>query len=338
LAHCIPADAARQLDVMAQRGVHAIAFTSAGGWVVVGRPGAGDVGYSARGIPDACFVTLGEFVREGHAVRCIAFTPDGGWVIVTDQAYFASGIPDACFRALVDTWAAGLRPSCIAFAPGGGWALLAGGRVAGAGLPREPWQQLQNWAHRQRPAMQAAFAPGGGWALLSADDVAHAGLPEACVAHLNQVAQAHQVERLAFTASGGWAVGSHTFRTPAPDDPLRVFEERFRLVNGRWRTLAERLAAEGCMGAAFALAASDGRCVATAQGAVDDASWRGQAAAWLAGIGPEPALQGGHSMLIETAAWRASALAVGPGAEALMAEMAEAAGRAWPSGPGPVIP
>ena len=124
LCQGIASDAVRQLDAMAARGIHAISFAPSGGWVIVGRPGEAHVGYAARGIPDPCFVKLGEFVRAGHAIRCIAFPPGGGWLIVSDQAYFASGIPDGCFGALIDAWAEGLRPSCVAFAPGGGWALL----------------------------------------------------------------------------------------------------------------------------------------------------------------------------------------------------------------------
>jgi len=333
LSHGLPADAARQLAAMAARGVDAISFTPSGGWVVVGRAGDGHSGYAARGVPDACFVKLGDFVRAGHAVRCVAFAAgddaSAGWVIVSDQAYFASGIPDDCFDALADAWAAGLRPSCVAFAPGGGWALLAGAHVAGKGLPDDAWQALTNTAQGLRPPLQMAFAPGGGWALLAANRVVHQRLSSACAAHLAQVAQAHQVERLAFTPGGGWAVGSQRLRQAVPADRLHLFEDRFRLVNGRWRPLAERLAAHACAGAGLALADARGLRTATRYGSLGEAEWRSEVEAWMAGL---PALAAPDAALrfVELGPLRGLVFATGAQAEALVQEMAEAATRLWP--------
>lgn len=257
LSHGIPGDAQRQLAAMAAAGLQALAFTPTGGWVIVGTPGARDTGYAARGIPDACFVKLGEFMRAGQRIRSIAFMPADAqrWVIVSDQAYFASRIPDNCFDALADAWAQGLRPSCIAFAPGDGWAMLAGAEVRGEGIDRGCWQQLKNFAQGLRPAQQLAFAPAGGWVLLARDRWAAQGIGEACRAHIGQVAQAHEVAHIAFAPDGGWAVGSNTPRSgdALPVDPLREFEDKFRLVNGSWRSLAERMAVQRVSGASIRL-------------------------------------------------------------------------------------
>lgn len=329
LDHALPDDARLRLAAMTPAGVQAVAFTLAGGWVIAGRAADGHPGYAARAIPDACFVKLGEFVRAGHVIHSIAFPPSrrSGWVIVSDQAYFASGIAGDCFDALVAVWAQGLRPSCIAFAPAGdGWALLAGATVHCRDIADGCRQALTNLAQGLRPARQLAFAPGGGWALLSADGITAANIDGACRDHLAQLAQAHVALWLAFTPGGGWAVGSNRARTVLPVDPLREFEARFRLVNHRWHSLAERMAAQRVAGLRMALRIAGRPTWATAHGepASVDATVH---AIDRNGVSP----QLGFTANAHGEGGAASA-------EALADEIADALLRVYATSPAPIIP
>ena len=171
--------------------------------------------------------------------------------------------------------------------------------------------------------------------LVSADRVAHGGIPEPCAAHLGQVAQAHRVERVAFAPGGGWALGSDTLREQFPGDPLCDFEEGLRLVNGRWRSLAERMAAHACDAAGLALAEGGRLRVATCHGALDPAAWRRVADGWLDGADVEAA--GACALTVEAGGARALVLARGGQAPELAAEMAEAVERCWPAGATPAI-
>lgn len=248
----IPDEAHQKIGQMGPNGVSVFAFTPNNGWVIVTKERA----YFARGIPDECFRTLGEFINAGDDVRVIAFTPSNGWVIVTDRNYFARGIPDECFQKVGEFFAAGAPISCIAFPPTGGnsWVILAGNSLYARNISDECYQYLCNCLPSTRPARQVAFAQNGGWAILAEDYYWAINIPGECFEQLGSFIQAgFMLDHLAFSLTGGWSIVSNTTIPSRPNDTIRQIEGTILLENGRWQSISDRMASYHVPGVSVAV-------------------------------------------------------------------------------------
>ncbi len=234
-------------------GVSVVAFTPSGGWVVVAANGA----YFAEGIPQDCFTTLGNFIRNGWTVRSIAFPPTGGasWVVIADQGFFASNIPNDCYQMIENFYNGGSKISCVAFPPSGGdsWVIVANNALFAHNIDDECFQTLCNYTQGIRRATQVTFAPNGGWLIYGDEAYFARNIDNSCFQQVQTFENDDWlVEHVAFTSSGGWSVICND-PLPQSPDPLRVLENFFlQDANGQWHTIYDRMAFYGVPGASVA--------------------------------------------------------------------------------------
>jgi CubicO group peptidase (beta-lactamase class C family) len=257
--HNIPAGADQFISSVFGAGgtVSVIAFTPTGGWVGVAANGQ----YAAQGIPQDCFVALGNFINNGLTVRSIAFPPAGGWVIVADQNYQASGIPDDCFKMIGTFRNNGWPITCVAFPPSGGnsWVIVGPNSFNASNINDECFQFLNNYMQGVDRATQVTFTPGGGWIVYGGLFFYARNIDNGCFQQMVSFANAGwRIGHVAFTPGGGYSIVCNAKKPAGADNPMRGFESYFfQDVAAQWHSIWDRMKHYGVPGAGVALVANN---------------------------------------------------------------------------------